>query len=105
MQEFSTGKWAHLDVYKIAAYYIYLMRFGGVDQTVKNAMFTTEDGVHWYYINYDNDTILGVRNDGLLKFGYDIDRQSTDPDNSNAYCYAGHDSVLWNNLEADAEFM
>lgn len=94
MQEFSTGKWAHLDVYKIAAYYIYLMRFGGVDQTVKNAMFTTEDGVHWYYINYDNDTILGVRNDGLLKFGYDIDRQSTDPDNANAYCYAGHDSVL-----------
>lgn len=105
MQAFSTGKWSHLDVYKIAAYYIYLMRFGGVDQTVKNAMFTTEDGVHWYYINYDNDTILGVRNDGLLKFGYDIDRQSTDPDNANAYCYAGHDSVLWNNLEADEEFM
>ena len=105
MQAFSTGKWAHLDVYKVAAYYIYLMRFGGVDQTVKNAMFTTEDGVHWYYINYDNDTILGVRNDGLLKFGYDIDRQSTDPDNANAYCYAGHDSVLWNNLEADEEFM
>ena len=105
MAAFSSGKWNHLDVYKIAAYYVYLMRFGGVDQTVKNAMFTTEDGVHWYYINYDNDTILGVRNDGLLKFGYDIDRQSTDPDNANAYCYAGHDSVLWNNLEADAEFM
>lgn len=105
MATFSTEKWNHLDVYKIAAYYVYLMRFGGVDQTVKNAMFTTEDGVHWYYINYDNDTILGVRNDGLLKFGYDIDRQSTDPDNANAYCYAGHDSVLWNNLEADAEFM
>ena len=105
MSKFSTEKWLHLDVYKVAAYYIYLMRFGGVDQTVKNAMFTTEDGVHWFYINYDNDTILGVRNDGLLKFGYDIDRQSKDPDNSNAYCYAGHESVLWNNLEADIEFM
>ncbi len=105
MTRFSTEKWDHLDVYKVAAYYVYLMRFGGVDQTVKNAMFTTEDGIHWYYINYDNDTILGVRNDGLLKFGYDIDRQSRDPDNANAYCYAGHDSVLWNNLEADAEFM
>lgn len=105
MQKFSTEKWNHLDVYKVAAYYIYLMRFGGVDQTVKNAMFTTEDGQHWYYINYDNDTILGVRNDGLLKFGYDIDRQSKDPDNANAYCYAGHESVLWNNLEADEEFM
>lgn len=105
MNKFATEKWSHLDVYKLAAYYIYLMRFGGVDQTVKNAMFTTEDGVHWFYINYDNDTILGVRNDGLLKFGYDIDRQSKDPDNQNAYCYAGHDSVLWNNLEADEEFM
>lgn len=105
MNKFTTEKWSHLDVYKLAAYYVYLMRFGGVDQTVKNAMFTTEDGIHWFYINYDNDTILGVRNDGLLKFGYDIDRQSKDPDNQNAYCYAGHDSVLWNNLEADEEFM
>ena len=105
MNTFSTEKWNHLDVYKVAAYYVYLMRFGGVDQTVKNAMFTTEDGIHWFYINYDNDTILGVRNDGLLKFGYDITRQSKDPENQNAYCYAGHDSVLWNNLEADSEFM
>lgn len=105
MTKFSTEKWQHLDVYKMAAYYVYLMRFGGVDQTVKNAMFTTEDGIHWFYINYDNDTILGVRNDGLLRFGYDIDRQSKDPDNQNAYCYAGHSSVLWNNLEADEEFM
>ena len=105
MNKFSSEKWEHLDVYKLAAYYVYLMRFGGVDQTVKNAMFTTEDGVHWFYINYDNDTILGVRNDGLLKFDYTIDRQSKDPDNINAYCYAGHDSVLWNNLEADSEFM
>lgn len=105
MTKFSGEKWGYLDVYKIAAYYIYLMRFGAVDQTVKNAMFTTEDGVHWYYINYDNDTINGVRNDGTLKFGYTIDRQSHDPDAPSAYCYAGHDSVLWNNLEADEEFM
>ena len=98
-------KWDHLDVYKMAAYYVYLMRFGAVDQVVKNAMFTTEDGQHWYYINYDNDTINGVRNDGALRFDYRINRQSKDPDNINTYCYAGHDSVLWNNLEADEEFM
>jgi len=103
--KFKSEKWNYLDVYKVAAYYVYLMRFGAVDQTVKNAMFTTEDGLHWYYINYDNDTINGVRNDGALKFGYNIDRQSKDPDNPAAYCYAGHDSVLWNNLESDDEFM
>lgn len=88
----------HWDVDKLLAYYIYLMRFGAVDQTTKNAMLTTEDGQHWYWINYDNDTILGVRNDGLLKYNPDIDRQSWDAQ-INDYCYAGHNSTLWNNLE------
>lgn len=101
---FATEKWYHLDVYKVAAYYVYLMRFGAVDQTVKNAMLTTEDGQHWFFINYDNDTVLGVRNDGLLKYGPTIDRQSMDNE-LNIYCYAGHDSTLWNRLEADSEFM
>lgn len=30
----------------MAAYYIYLIRFGAVDQVVKNAMLTSEDGQH-----------------------------------------------------------
>lgn len=101
---FASEKWEHFDIYKIAAYYIYLIRFAGVDQTVKNAMFTSEDGQHWYYINYDNDTILGVRNDGRLKYGPEIDRNSIDPE-LNDYCYAGRESTLWNCFEADEEFM
>ena len=105
MATFTAEKWLHMDVYKMAAYYVYLMRQGAVDQTVKNAMFTTEDGQHWYYILYDNDTINGLDNNGALAFGYDIDRQTIDPRTGNSYCYAGHDSVLWNNLEADADFM
>lgn len=104
-ENFSTEKYAHLDVYKVAAYYVYLMRFGAVDQVVKNAMLTTEDGEHWYYINYDNDTVNGLRNDGLLIYPPTIDRQSPDPTISGVYAYAGHDSRLWNMLEADAEFM
>lgn len=108
MTKFKTEKWDHLDVYKMAAYYVYIMRFGAVDQTVKNSMFTSEDGEHFFFINYDNDTIFGVRNDGLLKHGPYIDRQSIDPEKAgtdNPYVYAGHDSVLWNNLECDTEFM
>ena len=105
-ERFKTEKWNHLDVYKVAAYYIYLMRFGAVDQTVKNAMFTSEDGEHFYYINYDNDTINGVRNDGLLIYDPTITRQSLDTSYSTTvYAYAGHDSTLWNMLEADGEFM
>lgn len=106
LEKFKTEKWEHLDVYKVAAYYIYLLRFGAVDQPVKNAMLTSEDGIKWFYINYDNDTIAGVRNDGLLIYDYKIDRQSVDTSFSAlVYAYAGHESTLWNNLEADEEFM
>ena len=102
--KWQSEKSQYFDLPKLAAYYVYLIRFGAVDQTVKNAMITTEDGQHWYFINYDNDTILGVRNDGLLKFGPEINRQSPDPE-LGGYAYAGHDSVLWNNFETDPECM
>lgn len=103
---FASEKWTHLDVYKTAAYYVYLMRFGAVDQVVKNAMFTSEDGEHWYYINYDNDTINALRNDGLLIYPPTIDRQTLDTSfSTEVYAYAGHDSRLWNMLEGDTEFM
>jgi hypothetical protein len=125
---FATEKWEHLDVWKMAAYYIYAMRFGAVDQIVKNSMLTSEGpfaynkdaqkygfwdatdvtsenyGKHykWYYINYDNDTVMGVKNDGSLAYGPDILRTSKDKDET--YIYAGSNSTLWNCLDADEEF-
>lgn len=104
MQYFKATKWDHLDVYKVAAYYIYLLRFGAVDQVVKNSMMTTEDGKLYYFINYDNDTILGVRNDGYLVYNWDFDRVTFDS-SLPGYAFAGSQSVLWNNLEMDDEFM
>ena len=104
LQFFSETKYEHLDVYKVAAYFIYIMRFGAVDQVVKNCMFTTEDGKHWYFINYDNDTVLGVRNDAQLIFNWDFDRDTYDY-SGNSYGYAGAKSVLWNNLTEDSDFM
>lgn len=100
---FITEKWAHLDVYKVAAYYVYLMRFGAVDQVVKNGFITSEDGEHFFYINYDNDTVNGLINTGELRLNPEINRQTIGSDGE--YVYAGHDSVLWNLLEADGEFM
>ena len=104
-EDFAVQKHEHIDVYKMAAYYVYLMRFGAVDQVVKNSMLTSEDGVHWYFINYDNDTVIGLRNDGLLMYPPTIDRQTPDGTVEGVYAYAGHDSRLWNLLEGDAEFM
>lgn len=99
---FATEKWEHLDVYKMAAYWCYLMRHAAADQFVKNAMFTSEDGVKWYYILYDNDTINGLINTGDIRIKPTDDRQTKDA--SGSYVFAGHNSKLWNFLEADEEF-
>ena len=101
--DFTTQKWAHFDVYKVAAYYCYLMRFGAVDQPVKNAFLTSEDGEKFYFINYDNDTINGLINTGRLALDPTVDRDTIGSDGE--YVYAGHNSVLWNRLTNDAEFM
>lgn len=100
---FVTQKWAHFDVYKVAAYYCYLMRFGAVDQPVKNAFLTSEDGEKFFFINYDNDTINGLINTGRLALDPTVDRDTIGSDGE--YVYAGHNSVLWNKLTNDAEFM
>ena len=102
-EDFVTEKWAHMDVYKVAAYYCYLMRFGAVDQPVKNAFLTSEDGERFFFINYDNDTINGLINTGRLTLPPDVTRETVGSDGE--YVYAGHNSVLWNRCEADTEFM
>lgn len=101
--DFASQKWAHFDVYKVAAYYCYLMRFGAVDQPVKNAFLTSEDGEKFFFINYDNDTINGLINTGRLALDPTVDRDTIGSDGE--YVYAGHNSVLWNKLTNDAEFM
>lgn len=102
-EDFKTEKWEHMDIYKMAAYWVYLMRFAGADQFVKNAMFTSEDGIHFYYILYDNDTINGLINTGHLEIGPADNRQTKNA--ADEYVFAGHDSKLWNLLEADKEFI
>lgn len=129
-KKFEVEKWEHFDVWKVAGYYIYLMRYGAVDQFVKNTMlFTDGNGRYdprtdkkfrkWFFLNYDNDCLFGLRNNGELAFHWDLDRQTRDgaadiivdenvPEeegDANIYAMMGHDSTLWNNLEADDEFM
>ena len=95
------------DVDYLCDYYMFTEIMGCVDQRVKNMMMgfwydPDRDKVLAYMIFYDCDTILGVRNDGRLKYGWDIDEETTDPELSTdgkiVYAYAGHDSVLWKNL-------
>lgn len=102
-ENFATEKWLHLNVYMMAAYWCYLMRHAAADQFVKNAMFTSEDGQHFYYILYDNDTINGLINTGHLRIKPTDDRETVDETGS--HVFAGYDSRLWNMLENDEEFI
>lgn len=95
------------DVDYLCDYYMFTDIMGCVDQRVKNMMMgfwydPDKDKVLAYMIFYDCDTILGVRNDGRLKYSWDVDENTTDPELSTedktVYAYAGHDSVLWKNL-------
>lgn len=106
----------YFDVNYLCDYYMFTEIFGCVDQRVKNMMMgvwynpdttthTTMGKMRAYMIFYDCDTILGVRNDGRLKYGWDINENSTDPELSTesktVYAYAGHDSLLWKNLRTE----
>ena len=94
----------HFNLDFLLSYYLLTDIFAAVDQRAKNMMFASwgkEGGASykWYPIFYDNDTILGVRNDGKLAYGYDLNDDSRDEE-LQSYAYAGHDSVLWQNLKA-----
>lgn len=76
-------------------YYVYTLTMLMVDQRAKNMFLTTWDGVHWEPWLYDNDTCLGINNEGALVFDYyheDIDELD------GANVYNGQDSTLWVNF-------
>ena len=84
-----------------------------VDQRVKNVMacfFYDPNAsdhpimgkVRCFLIYYDNDTMKGLRNDSRNKYPWWVDENTLDEELSvggrKVYAFAGHDSVLWNNL-------
>ncbi|MFT4072824.1 MAG: CotH kinase family protein [Dysgonamonadaceae bacterium] len=93
--KFASEVASYFDVDSLTAWYIATEYFMMCDQRVKNMMLATWDGLKWYFLPYDCDTILGVRNDGKLVYDYSITEESYD-DSILSYCFAGHDSLLWN---------
>ena len=79
----------HLDLYKMAAYYIFVMRFGLVDSLERNAQIKTYDGVHWHYEPWDMDIALGNKNDGGIAFDPPIDRNTKLPGSQGTYAISG----------------
>lgn len=100
----------HLDLYKLAAYYIFCMRFGLVDSMERNAQLKTYDGVHWHYEPWDMDIALGNKNDGGIAYDPPIDRNTKLPGSVTTYAFSGRSANndgtivtsnwLWDALEA-----
>lgn len=76
------------------AWYLITDYLMAVDNRAKNMMLATWDGLIWYFLPYDLDTILGGRNDSVLKYDYTITHETFD-DSIGSHAFAGHDSVLW----------
>lgn len=91
----------HLDLYKLAAYYIFFCRFGLVDSVERNAQLKTYDGQHWHYEPWDMDIALGCANNGVIAYEPPITRDSRAGGSS--YVFAGRSAsqsnVLWDCLE------
>lgn len=92
----------HLDMYKLAAYYIFFLRFGLVDSVERNAQLKTYDGQHWHYEPWDMDIALGNTNQGALVLDPPLTRQSFEP-GTTTYAFSGKSAttsnVLWDCLE------
>jgi hypothetical protein len=73
----------------MAAYYIFVLRFGLVDSLERNAQIKTYDGVHFHYEPWDMDIALGNKNDGGIAYDPPIDRNTKLPGSVTTYAYSG----------------
>lgn len=100
----------HLDLWKMAAYYIYFLRFGLVDSVERNAQWKTYDGLHWHCEPWDMDIALGNNNQGQITFRPPLTR--TTQLGNGSYAYSGsakqygtlRGNWIWNALESWSEW-
>ena len=108
MDKFIAEAHDHLDLYKLAAYYVFVLRFGLVDSVERNAQLKTYDGQHWHYEPWDMDIALGCANNGVIAYEPPLTRDSKTA--GGAYVFAGRtagqnnsisqSNVLWDCLES-----
>ena len=91
----------HLDLYKLAAYYIFFLRFGLIDSVERNAQLKTYDGQHWHYEPWDMDIALGGANNGVIAYEPPLTRDTRA--GGSTYAFSGRttnqSNVLWDCLE------
>lgn len=83
------------NLHKVLVYYVWTFFFLMVDQRAKNMFMTywAKTG-KWEPWLYDNDTCLGINNEGQMVFDYYHEDTDIMPDGTKVY--NGQDSILWN---------
>jgi hypothetical protein len=72
-EKFKSEAKEYFDIDYLIFYYVVTELFAMVDQRAKNMFLTTWDGIKWYCIFYDNDTVCGVDNNGIITFGFGVE--------------------------------
>lgn len=62
--DFTANAGMHLDATNIIDFYVFMCVICAPDCTQKNTQFLTWDGVKWFFMPYDLDTVFGLRWDG-----------------------------------------
>ena len=95
-EKFKTEVETYFDRRQLVAYYLLTLVFGMVDQRAKNMFLTRMGDGKWLFIFYDNDTCLGINNEGAIAFEYNVEIH--DVVGSSAV-WNGAESELWRLVE------
>lgn len=98
LAKFKTEFEDHFDMEFSLVYYLYTFVMLMCDQRAKNQFLTSWDGEIWYPWLYDNDTCLGINNEGYLRYDYYHEDFGQNDAVGQTHVYNGYDSVLWNNF-------
>lgn len=86
----------YFDKRQLIFYYLITLVFGMVDQRAKNQFLTVFGQGGWLFIFYDNDTCLGINNEGAISFLYNIETRDVV---GSLDVWNGANSELWKLVE------
>lgn len=87
---------AYFNIDYLLTYYVISELFGMVDSRAKNMFLNTYGNGIWYPVFYDMDTIIGLNNEGVNNFNFDIEYHDVIGTET---VFNGEKSALWNMVE------
>ena len=87
---------SHFNINFLLTYYVLSEFFGMVDSRSKNLFLNNYGGDVWYPVFYDMDTALGLNNEGVNEFNFDIEYHDVIGTQN---VFNAENSALWNMVE------